>query len=110
MNSFQIFLKNGTHLVVYSTRSALIDVNESTPDYKGCPIIGYNPNEGILEINHTLNMQNQIKWLDEHQEVVAQLSAHNEEITTQLYNQIYPKAFEDAKAALKSSGLVRYDR
>lgn len=107
MNAFQIVLKSGTIATVYTPRKELPNINEVWPIVKECPIKHLMIDEGILALDLTLNQKNQLVWILENQDTIAQLSAQNEEITTKLYQQIYPQAFEDAKVALKNSGLVR---
>ncbi len=106
MNAYQIVLRSGTIATVYTPRDDFPkgDVWDIS---NGCPMKQYDRVAGTLELDLTLNQKNQLEWIRENQDTIAQLSAQNEEITTKLYQQIYPQAFEDAKTALKNSGLVR---
>ena len=102
MNAYQIVLKSGTIATVYTPRNGIDNSLQ-----KGCPLQFYDSDLGTLHLDLTLNQQNQIEWIRENQETIVELSAQNEDITTQLYQQIYPQALEDAKAALRNSGLVK---
>jgi nitrogen fixation protein len=105
MNAFQIVFENGTSAMVYTPRKDLPLVITDADRVKGCSVLYMDANGVRLDL--TQNMKNQAKWNEANADLKKLISSQDEALMNQLYQQIYPKALEDAKKSLGIGTVAR---
>lgn len=98
MNAYLIILKSGASATVYTPSTILIadDTN------KGCPIKRYCREEGILEIDATLNSKNELKWRTEQKQLIKE----GRELDEGIMKRIYATALQQVRSEMSTNLVV----
>jgi hypothetical protein len=104
MNAYTIYLKSGTPITIYTPRKLETwDECQSqiNKPMAGCPIRQATREHCILDL--TLNQKNQLKWLKEQKELMANLREFDSGISQQAFEVVAQKLMVEQRVKMEAA-------